>query len=53
MRIDLSKIYGNAVLSHKAVSHEYQSLNTETLIDQTIFKDTSGLILYIYHHEFA
>ena len=53
MRINLSKKYGNGVLFHKAVFHEYQSLNRKQLIDQTISKETSGLILTIYHNKFA
>ena len=53
MRIDLSKIYGNSVLFHGAVSHKYQSLNSEKLIGQTSFKDTSGLNIIICHNKFA
>ena len=45
MRIDLSKRSVNGVLFHKAVSHKYESLNTEFFFYQTIFKDTSGLNL--------
>ena len=52
MRIDLSKRYGNGVLFHKAVSHKNPSLNREKLIDQTIFKDNSGLNLIICHNKF-
>ena len=53
MRIDLSKRYGNGILFHKAVSHKYQSLYTEKIIDQTIFKDISGLNLIICNNKFA
>ena len=53
MRIYLSKRYGNGVLFYKAASHKYQNLNTEKIIDQTIFKDTSGLNLIICHNKIS